>query len=414
MERGMANPLQLSIVNFNKNSYIIVEGKQKADYFYILRTGKIRISKEVEVVEEEGGNMLAPGDFFGVISTMSSHSHIETALALTDVSLISVHREQYGLLIERNAPVAMKIIQSFSRKMRFLDEALTRLTFKSTASGDPSHLYKVAEYYARQSQYNQAYYAYFKFIKFCPTDPNVDKAKERMAKIHPYAKAMYLDKVPDDFNRAYPKNTMIFSENEPGTELYIIQRGIVKITKIVEDNEVLLAMLKPGDIFGEMALLDNKPRSASAIANDDCSLMAVNKANFERMVQSQPQLITRLTILLAERLWFIYKQLANTLIQDPLGKLYDALLLQLEKNRIPITTSNKYSFQFGPKELLNMVGLSSDKGNPIIRKMFENKKMVLAENKIATTDVEEIQKQSEYYKKMEKIERARRKASSQH
>ncbi len=100
----MASPLQLSIVNFNKNSYIIVEGKQKADYFYILRSGKVRISKEVEVVEEEGGNTLAPGDFFGVISTMSSHSHIETALALTDVSLISVAREQYGLLIERNAP----------------------------------------------------------------------------------------------------------------------------------------------------------------------------------------------------------------------------------------------------------------------------------------------------------------------
>lgn len=50
----MASPLQLSIVNFNKNSYIIVEGKQKADYFYILRSGKVRISKEVEVVEEEG------------------------------------------------------------------------------------------------------------------------------------------------------------------------------------------------------------------------------------------------------------------------------------------------------------------------------------------------------------------------
>ncbi len=64
--------------------------------------------------------------------------------------------------------------------------------------------------------------------------------------------------------------------------------------------------------------------------------MAVNKANFERMVQTQPQLITRLTTLLAERLWFIYKQLANTLIQDPLGRLYDALLLQLEKNRVPV------------------------------------------------------------------------------
>jgi hypothetical protein len=141
--------------------------------------------------------------------------------------------------------------------------------------------------------------------------------------------------------------------------------------------------------------------------------MAVNKANFERMVQSQPQLITRLTTLLSERLWFIYKQLANTLIQDPVGKLYDALLLQLEKNRIPVVAGGKHTFQLGPKELLNTVGLSSDKGNPYIRKLFENKKMVLADNKIATSDVAEIQKQSEYYRKMEKIERARRKAAAQ-
>ncbi len=408
----MASPLQLSIVNFKKNSYIIVEGKQNADAFYILRSGKVRISKETEVVEEEGGNILAPGDFFGVISTMSSHSHIETALALSDVSLISVARDQYGLLIERNAPVAMKIIQSFSRKMRYLDEALTRLTFKNTASGDPSHLFKVAEYYARQSQYNQAYYAYYRFLQNCPTDPNAEKAKERLAKIHPYAKAVYLEKSSDDFTRTYPKNTMIFSENEPGSELYIIQKGVVKITKIVEDNEVMLALLKPGDIFGEMALLENKPRSASALANEDCSLMAVNKGNFERMVQTQPQLITRLTTLLAERLWSLYRQLANTLIQDPLGRLYDALLLHLERSRVPIAKGGKYTFQLTPKELLNFVGLSSDKGSPYVKKLFENKSMVLLDNKIATNNVEEIHKQSEYYKHMERIERARRKAAA--
>jgi CRP-like cAMP-binding protein len=409
----MPNPLQLSIVNFNRNSYIIVEGKQRADNFFIIRSGKVRVSKDVEVVEEEGGNILAPGGFFGVISTMSSHSHIETALALTDVSLISVHRDQYGLLIERNAPVAMRIIQSFSRKVRFLDEALTRLTFKNTASGDPSHLFKVAEYYARQSQYNQAYYAYYRFLQNCPNDSNADKARERMAKIHPYAKAVHLETAGEEFTRTYPKNTMIFSENEPGTELYIIQRGVVKISKIVEDNEVLLALLKPGDIFGEMALLENKPRSASAIANEDVSVMVVTKSNFERMVQTQPQLITKLTTKLAERLWLIYKQLANTLIQDPLGRLYDALNLQLENNRVPVAAGGAYAFTFGPKELLNMVGLSAEKGNPYIKKMFENKKMKLAEQKIATTDVEEIQKQSDYYKKMEKIERARRKAATQ-
>ncbi len=406
----MTNQLQLAFVNFKKDSYIIVEGKQNADRFFIIRQGKVRLFKEVEVVEEEGGNVISPGDFFGVVSTMSSHSHIETAQALTDVTLISVQKEQYGQLIQNNTPVAMKIILQFSKRMRYLDEALTRLTLKNTAEADPSHLFKVAEYYAKQSQYNQAYYAYHQYIKYCPTGENVQIARERMVKIQPYAKAVYLERKADEFNRMYPKDTMIFSEGQPGEELYIIQRGSVKITKIVDNNEVLLAVLKSGDIFGEMALLESKPRSASAVAYEDCTVLAVNRENFQRMVGTQPQIVTRLTQLLAERIWFIYKQLANTLISDPLGRMYDALLIQLEKNRVMLGPA-PYIFDFGPKELINMVGLPLADGNIVLHKLLENQKIRVTDNKIALTDVSEVVKQTEYFRKMQKIERARRESS---
>ena len=408
----MGNPLQLSMVNFKKDAYIIVEGKAQSDYFYIIQRGRVRISKEVEVVEEEGGNVLGPGDFFGVVSTMSNHSHIETARAVDDVLLISVHRDQYGMLIEKNTPVAMKIIQGFSKKMRYLDEALTQLTFKNTAKTDTTHLFKVGEYYAKRSQYNQAYYAYYKYLSYQPDGPHVSKARERMNKITPYAKVAYLDQGDEDFTRSYPKNTMIFSEAEPGQELYIIQKGSVKITKIVDDNEVLLAMLKPGDIFGEMAILENKLRSASAIAYEDSVLLAVNRANFQRMVTSQPQIITKLTTLLAERIWFIYKQLANTLLSNPLGRMYDALLIQMEKQRVPLRQGEPHTFEFGPQELINMVGLQHDEGNRILHDLFQNSRLKVVGDRIHCTDVEEVEKQAKYYRKMEKIGKARHQQSS--
>lgn len=407
----MNNPLQLSLVNFKKGAYIIVEGKQKADRFFILRGGNVRISKEAEVVEEEGGNLLAPGDFFGVVSTMSSHSHIETAQAVTDVTMIAVHRDQFGLLIERNAPVAMKIIQQFSKKMRYLDAALARITLKGTSSGEePSHLFHVAEYYARQGQYNQAYYGYHQYIRHCPEGENLRLAKERMAKIRPYSKAVYLDAEKEEFTRTYPKNTMVFSEAQPGHELYIIQKGSVKITKIVNDNEVLLALLKPGDIFGEMALLEDKPRTASAIAHEDAVLLAVNKANFKRMVSTQPQMITRLTQILSDRLWFIYKQLANTQISDPVGRMYDRLFIELERLRIPMN-KEAYTFDFGPKELINLVGLPNEEGKVHIRKLFENSKLRIVENKVHVSEVAEVAKQADYYRRIERIEKARRQGS---
>jgi CRP-like cAMP-binding protein len=406
-EKGMSGQLQLAFVNFKHGSYIVVEGKQNADRFFIINQGKVRISKQVEVVAEEGGRIMGPGDFFGVVSTMSSHSHIETARALTNVTLISVQKDQYSQLIQNNTPVAMKIIQQFSKRMRYLDEALTRLTLKSSGENDVSHLFKVGEYYVKQSQFNQAYYAYRQYLKYCPQGEMVQPARERMAKIAPYVKSVPKEFGSDEFVRQYARGTLIFSEGEPGDELYIIQKGAVKIAKIVDANEVVLAVLKPGDIFGEMAILESKPRAACAVAYEECVLMAVNRNNFQIMVGNQPQIVARLTILLAERLWLIYRQLANTLINDPMGRIYDALLIQLEKNRINIKQAQPYTFDFGLRELGSMVGLSKD-DEMMVKNLLKNRHFQLVQDRIYTMDITDIVRQTEFYDKMQRLEQNRR------
>jgi CRP-like cAMP-binding protein len=172
-------------------------------------------------------------------------------------------------------------------------------------------------------------------------------------------------------------------------------------------------VLKPGDIFGEMALLEAKPRNASAVAYEECQLLAVNRANFEQMISSQPQLIARLTTLLADRIWFIYKHLANSLISDTLGRMYDALLIQLEKNRVPLNTTAAYTFDFGPRELANMIGIPPKDANLLLRKMLEGGKIIVEKDKIHTTTIGEILKQAEFYKKMQRIENSRKESKSQ-
>jgi CRP-like cAMP-binding protein len=400
----MENQSQLGVASYKKDAYIIVEGKQNAGCFFIIQQGKVRVSKEA-MVEGEKDDLLGSGDFFAVISTMSSHSHIESVQALTDVVLISVHQSQYVGLIQRNSQVAIKIIMQFSKRLRYLNETLARLTLKSTADEGPSHLYEVAEYYMDQKQYNQAGYAYARYVKHCPDGEKAAFAKDKLAKL-----ASYLEQTKfaaNDMNRTYRKDSMLFAEGEPGDELFIIQKGSIKITKIVDHKEVLLAMLKQGDILGEMALLEGKPRAASALAHEDCDVMVVNKANFEMMSKIQPQLIARITTLLADRLWLIYKQLANTLIGNPLGRMYDALLIQLEKNRVTLDGKTPYAFSFGRPELINMVGLPEEKGNILFAQMLENKKLQIIDNKIHTVSTEEIFKQSEYFRKMDRIERAK-------
>jgi len=408
---------QFGVVNFGKDAYIIVEGRQKAECFFIIQQGKVRLTKQAVVEGEENDELLAPGDFFGVISAMSSHSHFETAQALTDVVLIAVRPQQYVSLIQNNIPVATRILTQFSKQLRFLDTELTKLTRnaeKQTAVAEgPPHLFAVAEYYFNHERYKQAFYAYAKYLKHCPKGENGAAAAKRLKDLSSRVKDLKTEYGSGELTRSFRKGEIIFAEGEPGNEFFAIQRGSVKITKIVDDTEVLLATLKAGDIFGEMALLEDEPRAASALAGENCAVMAINKANFEHMIKTQPQLVARVTVLLADRIWFIFKQLENAQIIIPLGRVYDALLIQLEKARVNLDGKNPYVFNFTWKDLEGMLGLRKNDGGLLLAELLKNKNLQLNEDgKIYSASVAEIVKHADFYRRMDKNKKSQRESRS--
>ncbi|MBN1496247.1 MAG: cyclic nucleotide-binding domain-containing protein [Spirochaetes bacterium] len=396
---------QFKVENYLANSFIIVEGKKDANNFYIILKGKVKVAKENPVMAAEPFTVLGPGDFFGVVSCMSVHARIESAVALENVALISVEREKFGLLIQKNPAVAMKIIRFFSRQLREFDQAITNLTFKNVAAEEPSHLFNIGEYYVKKRIFNHATYAFQKYLQYLPEGEHRDNAIQRLQSLKAPLKSPAAVQ-QGGMTRRYKDNTMIFCEYEPGEELFIIQAGKVKITKIVNE-EVLLAVLKAGDIFGEMAILDNKPRSASAITFGDVEVMAINKSNFETMVKSQPQLATRLIQLLSERIWTAYRQLENLIIRDPMGRIYDTLLIQIEKQKIRIEPKQYHNFEFGTKELINMVGLTPEKGDMYVVQLLEDKHFLLQEGKIICTDILELEKTVQFFRKKTAMERKR-------
>ena len=406
--------LQLSFVNFKRGSYILIEGKSDTDRFYIIQSGQVQIAKQKEVVAEEEGNLLGPGDFLGVVACMAHHSQIETAVAVSDVVLIAVHYAQFPELIEKNTPIAMKIIYSFSRKMRYLDEALTRITLKRNIETDISHLFTIGEYYLRMSKFELALYAYYHYLKEKPNGQYAETARKRFMAIKSTGVKAPIEMLEPDTKqmvRVYNRESMVFCECQSGAELYIIQKGRVKISKIVDNSEVLLAVLREGDMFGEMALLENKPRSATAItAAEECQLLAVNRQNFNQMVTTQPQLIARLTTTLADRIWAMYKQLANTLIPVPIEKMYDMLSIQLEKLRIQPGAGKQHTFLFGPPELAKMCSIPKEQVAQAIAEFLMTPIVRSTDDSIIITDTLELSKQTAYFKKMQEIEQARKQA----
>lgn len=85
--------------------------------------------------------------------------------------------------------------------------------------------------------------------------------------------------------QTFDKGAVIFKEGDPGDRCYVITTGEVRISKFIPNiGEEALAVLKPGDYFGEMALIDNFPRSAHAISNTDVDVFAINKTDLDKVL----------------------------------------------------------------------------------------------------------------------------------
>lgn len=378
---------------------MLVEGTTGIDKFFIIQKGQVT-SQHTTPIPGSVPVVLGPGDFVGVIPCMSGQAQTENVICLTEVTAIMVKKEQYPELIMRNTPVALKIVRAFTKEMRSLNASLTQLTLKkNTVEENPEELFTVGKFYEKEGKFDIAVYAYYQYIKACKEGAHVEEAKKHFVMLKKHAtKAAYFE-TSEDLIREYPEDTMIFSEHQKGRDMFIIQEGSVRISKVVDNEEVTLALLKKGDMFGEMALLEDQPRSASAIAHGQCKLMVVNKANFDQMVATQPQMIARLTTMLADRLWSMYRQLSNTALVAPKDKVIDMLSLQMEKQKISSNGGIPYVTDLSPEDLVHLCGITPHDKPEAVNAIFNDPNLKVDRGKIIIKDIAELIKTAAFYRK---------------
>ena len=177
-----------------------------------------------------------------------------------------------------------------------------------------------------------------------------------------------------------------------------MKSGSVRISKVVAGKEVTLALLKKGDLFGEMALLENLPRSANAIANEEARLMVVNKENFNQMVTTQPQMISKLTTMFADRLWTMQRQLTNTQLRDTREKLIDMISLQLEKQKIPFSKET-YHTGFTVQDIMNLCVIPQRDQYQAMQLLQTDQCVHIVSGRIDVPDVAQLIRQAAFYRK---------------
>jgi CRP-like cAMP-binding protein len=120
----------------------------------------------------------------------------------------------------------------------------------------------------------------------------------------------------------YPKGSVILFENDPGDSLFVVRQGRVKVVLIGEDGrEVILGVLTVGDHFGELSLIDDRPRSAHVIAMDDAHLLVLRREDFRKRVESSPAVAWSLLTELSRRLRAADEKIGGLVLLDVPGRI---------------------------------------------------------------------------------------------
>lgn len=175
------------------------------------------------------------------------------------------------------------------------------------------------------------------------------------------------DEVFKKFGKTFRKGEIICKEGDIGDEMYIIHSGKIAITKMSRDLETTLAVLADGEFFGEMAIIDNQPRSATAKAVDNSKVIVLSAEIFESQISTNPKLIMRILRKMSNRLREADRKIKTLLYRDNSSRVTGTLMLLTQKHGEPqVGGGINLEKAFAVKELVGMVGLPKPKVEEIL------------------------------------------------
>lgn len=187
--------------------------------------------------------------------------------------------------------------------------------------------------------------------------------------------------------RRFDRGQVIFYEGDLGGSLYIIVTGSVKIVIMADDGrEHILGLLHQGDFFGEVSLIDGEPRSATAIALDNVSVVMISRDDFIRLLRENPEMSLKIMVTLCERLRKTDKHVESLAFLSAPGRVAQ-VLLNLAESHMPgqdknITVSHKITRQ----EFASLAGTSRETLTRVLMDFQDDSLIKLEKNKIHIYD----------------------------
>ena len=204
------------------------------------------------------------------------------------------------------------------------------------------------------------------------------------------------------FGKTYETGAVLFREGDAGDTMFVLQEGAVRISKRVKTQEKTLAILGAGEFFGEMAILNGKPRSATATVEEQSQILVLGARTFEQMVTGNAEIAVRLIKKLSRRL-------------DSANELIEVLMHQDPKARVILGLSREAQFigQEGeggsvtvplfPDELAKQVGLDLEQTNDVLKRLERLRIAEVTGEGIVVTDLARLEEFYEFLETREKL-----------
>jgi CRP/FNR family transcriptional regulator, cyclic AMP receptor protein len=168
--------------------------------------------------------------------------------------------------------------------------------------------------------------------------------------------------------RRYEAGEVLFCKGDAGQSMMLIAAGKVKVSAFGPDGrEAVLAILGPGEICGEMAIVDNKPRSADATALEACEVLVLHQRDFLPFLERNPAVAVRLIAMISERLRRTSELLEDRMLRNLPGRLAKALLNLGHRGDAPCPPGTRIPLTVRQRVLASMLGTTRESLNKLLR-----------------------------------------------
>jgi CRP-like cAMP-binding protein len=192
------------------------------------------------------------------------------------------------------------------------------------------------------------------------------------------------------FTRVFESDEIIFSEYEPGDTFYVIQSGRVKLLKNEGGSERSLDILQPPEMFGEMAILEGSPRSATAIAVDEVKALEFNAQNFELLMTGNPQIGINLLRIFAKRIYDSKRRFMILTLPNPQLKIADVFLMLDETMPDIDRKTDAREFQTTIEDIAHWAGISLTEAREVLHTFVVQNRLEMYSTRMVVKNINDL------------------------